>query len=567
VSPMKSLFLLLSPRILGFRNGLKRSDPGMKKKALVMVFTGLVFWVLMFILSSRVLLYFQSQEVIGDILAHHLLAMVLLTFFSLLVFSHIITALSNLYLSRDLELCHASPARLEELFLSRAVYTMVDSSWMVIVFGLPIMMAYAFVYRPGPGYYLSLIHLGLATAMIAAGMGILFTMILVSIFPAQRTRDIVMLLSIFGIVALYFMFRFLRPERLVDPEAFFSVMQYVSALKAPDSVYLPTHWVTEVLWGYLSGSPGRNRIFEILLTWSTAGAMAVINIWVAAAIYFTGFSKSQEAKKRRGGRKILDLFVGLCKRPLDQDLASIMEKDIRSFFRDNTQWSQLLLLGALVVVYLYNFSVLPLERSPIRLEFLQNEIAFLNMGLAGFVLSAVSVRFIFPAVSSEGGAYWIVRSSPITVKRFLWGKFTFYVFPLIVLGEGLIIITNYLLNVTPFMMVLSSITMFLVVFGIVALAVGFGALYPKFNFENIAQVATGFGGLMYMIFSALYIALIIVLEAGPVYLIFMAGVRKVPLTSLQWSIIISSFLVVLGLNALAVYKPMKMGIRALESYE
>jgi ABC-2 type transport system permease protein len=155
-----------------------------------MAFVGLSFWAGMFVLSCRVLMYFQSVEVIGDLLAHHLLSMVLLTFFSLLIFSHIITALSNLYLSNDLELCHSMPAQIEELFLSRSVYTLIDSSWMVIIFGLPVMMAYAYVYRPGIGFYVTVLHMGLAIAIIAAGIGILFTMILVHIFPAKRTRDV-----------------------------------------------------------------------------------------------------------------------------------------------------------------------------------------------------------------------------------------------------------------------------------------------------------------------------------------------------------------------------------------
>ncbi|MBN2124987.1 MAG: hypothetical protein JW821_11880, partial [Deltaproteobacteria bacterium] len=284
-------------------------------------------------------------------------------------------------------------------------------------------------------------------------------------------------------------------------------------------------------------------------------------------IYFSGFSKAQEAKRRRGGRVILDALVGLIKRPLGTDLAALMEKEIRSFFRDNTQWSQLFLLAALVVVYLYNFSVLPLERSRIRLEFLQNEIAFLNMALAGFVLAAVSVRFIFPAVSSEGGAFWIIRSSPLSIRRFLWGKFALYVLPMLLLGEGLIIVTNRLLEVTPFMMALSTITMFLAVFGIVALAIGFGALYPNFKYENIAQVATGFGGLMYMIFSALFMALVIVLEAGPVYMIFMAGVRGVSLTPFEWIVIIPCFIAVVLIMVLAVYKPISLGEHALEQQQ
>jgi ABC-2 type transport system permease protein len=263
----------------------------------------------------------------------------------------------------------------------------------------------------------------------------------------------------------------------------------------------------------------------------------------------------------------LDLLANLIHRPAGRDLASLMDKDIRTFFRDNTQWSQLMLLGALVVVYLYNFSVLPLEKSPVRLEYLQNELAFLNTGLAGFVLSAVSVRFIFPAVSSEGGAFWIIRSSPLSIRRFLWGKFILYILPMVLLAEVLIIMSNYFLGVTTFMMVLSAVTMFFAVLGIVSLAVGFGALYPSFNYQNIAQVSTGFGGLMYMIFSALFMAAVLVLEAGPAYLIVVSGLRGDPISGLKWIFIASSFLVVLAINGVAIYKPIQMGVKALEAYE
>ncbi|MBW2170247.1 MAG: hypothetical protein JRG69_13505, partial [Deltaproteobacteria bacterium] len=124
-----------------------------------------------------------------------------------------------------------------------------------------------------------------------------------------------------------------------------------------------------------------------------------------------------------GGRRVLDLFAKYVTKPFREDLGAVISKDIRTFFRDNTQWSQLLLLVALVVVYIYNFTVLPLDKSPIRLDFLQNILAFLNMGLAGFVLAAVSARFVFTAISAEGEAYWIVRSSPLRLKRYLWGKY------------------------------------------------------------------------------------------------------------------------------------------------
>ncbi|PKN64910.1 MAG: hypothetical protein CVU57_12330 [Deltaproteobacteria bacterium HGW-Deltaproteobacteria-15] len=563
---MRGLYLLLRPRYLGIRKKLGRSYGNARKKLFLAAGIGIGFWILLFVLSSRVLTYFQSVEVIGDLLAHHLLSMVFLIFFGLLVFSNIITSLSNHYLCSDLDLCHASPVSLEEIFLSRSVHTFVDSSWMVIVFGVPVLMSYAYVYRPGPGYYFTLVHMSVALAIIASQVGVLVTLILVRLFPAHRTRDIVMLLSVIVIIALYFILRFLRPERLVDPEAFFSVMQYMSALSGPDSPYLPSHWVAESLWVYLSGS-GKGNGFNVLLLWSTALAWIVISIWAAKALYFTAFSRSQEGRRRRAGRRVLELIVRMIRRPFGNDLGSILEKDIRIFFRDNTQWSQLLLLGALVVVYLYNFSVLPLEKSPLRLEYIKNELAFLNMALAGFVLSAIAVRFIYPSVSSEGDSFWLIRCSPISFKRYLWAKYALFILPMTILAEVLIVMTNYLLGVSGLMMILSSVTMLAAVSAVVSLAVGFGALYPDFKNHNPAQLSTGFGGLMYMISSALFIAIVVVLEAWPAYILMMSGVNGSWISPLQWLFVISSFLAVLTISGLASFKPIQMGIRALEKIE
>ncbi len=564
---MKDLYLLIRPRLLGVRNRFIRSQGKRRKRALIMGGLGLAFCGGMFAVSCRVLTYFQSVEMMGDLLAKYLMSMIILTFFSLLIFSHIITALSNLYLSRDLELCHSLPVSVEELFVTRAVYTVMDSSWMLIIFGLPVFMAYGYVYRPGPGFYFTIIHMNLAMVIIAAGMGILVVMILVHAFPAQRTRDIVMLLTVFMVVALYVLFRLLRPERLVDPEAFFTVMQYLNALKAPQSPYLPTQWITETLWGSLTGT-GERYLFEVALTWTTAAAMVVINIWVASAVYFQGFSKSQEAKKRRmGGGKVLDIFVSCIKKPFGIDLGAVIGKDIRTFFRDNTQWSQLMMLAALVVVYVYNFTVLPLDKSPIRIDFLQNILAFLNMGLAGFVIAAVSARFVFTAVSGEGEAYWVIRSSPLRLKRYLWGKYFSFLLPMLVLAEVLIIITNHFLDVSRFMMLLSSGTMFFMVFGIVALGIGFGAMYPNFAHQNIAQVASGFGGVLFMIVCSIFIGSVIVLEAGPVYVLFMSNVRGNPITVSQWIFIIMSFTAAFIINMVAIFMPMKMGLKVLSEYE
>jgi ABC-2 type transport system permease protein len=136
-----------------------------------------------------------------------------------------------------------------------------------------------------------------------------------------------------------------------------------------------------------------------------------------------------------------------------------------------------------------------------------------------------------------------------------------------VLAEFLTIATNLLLEVTLLMMVLSTVTIGLMVFGIVALGIGLGAMYPRFRHENIGQVATGFGGFLYMVVSSLFIGLVIILEAGPVYILFMAGVRGRVISTLEWLLIVLSFAAVLLINWTAVSRPMGMGLKALQAYE
>ena len=66
-----------------------------------------------------------------------------------------------------------------------------------------------------------------------------------------------------------------------------------------------------------------------------------------------------------------------------------------------------------------------------------------------------------------------------------------------------------------------------------------------------------------MILCAGFIATVIILEAGPVYAVFMAGFRGVSLSVLQWTWLVVSFSLVLLLCILAVILPMRWGERRL----
>ena len=562
---MEQIALLLTPRIASLKNQISNRDRWETTKVLLLAFLTISLWIGIFIGTHKVLIYFQSIEIIGDLLIRKLLSMIFLTFFSVLLFSNIITSLSTFYLSEDLNLIHSMPISLGKIFLARFIDTIIDSSWMVLLFGLPVFIAYGVLYNASFLYYIGLVFVMLPFLLIPAGLGIILTMILVNIFPAKRTKDIFLLLSIILIGVLYFLFRYLRPERLVNPDTFSAVASYLTALETPSSPFLPSYWATQTILPLLHNCQG-SSLFFFLVLFSTALILIVIGNHLSSWLYYDGWSKSQEARKSIvSGTSPVDRMVNLFAGCFSSQTKTLITKDMKTFFRDTTQWSQLFLLLALVVVYLYNFSALPLDSSPLPTFYMQNLISFLNMGLAGFVLSAVATRFAFPAVSLEGRSFWIIGSSPITIKSFLWSKFFANLIPLLVLAEILIILSNYLLKVSAFMMLLSSVTIFFMTFGIIGIGIGIGASYPKFNVENPAKIATGFGGVVCMIYCIIFIGFVIILEAWPVYLIFISQINNLTISYWQWIAIGCSFLAVGIINILSVFLPMRLGQIKLSS--
>jgi len=528
---------------------------------------GLMFWVGTFIIFYRILTYFQRIEGFGDILAYKLLSMALITFFSLLIFSSVLTSLSKLYLAKDLSLVHSLPVSREKIFLARWIESTIDSSWMVLIYSLPLFLSYAVVYKTGVFYY-GIVGLNLLPfCLIASSVSALVVMVVAAVLPAGRIRSVFVFLGLLMFILLLVSFRLMRPERFVRPESFNTVMAYLKSMESSHSPLLPTTWFFDTLRAALSGST-RSAFFHSALSWSFAATMIFVITWVSGAIYFKGLSKAQTAaSKLFSFLRFKEFGYGFFFHSFSGPARAFAVKEIKTFFRDQTQWSQIFLVAALIVIYLYNFSVLPLEKSSIKIEYLQNLISFLNMGLAAFVLTAVAARFVFPAVSMEGDAFWIVKSSPVSIRTFLWIKFFVYFIPLLLLSEVLIVVTNILLHVTPFMMVLSVITTFFMVPGIISMGLGLGAIYRDFRSENPAQSVTSLGGLIYMTISIGFIGLVIVFEAGPVYNIFMTGIREIGLSLFQWLWLVGSFTIVLALCAGAVVIPMRLGAKKISEDE
>ncbi|ETR74419.1 MAG: ABC-2 type transport system permease protein [Candidatus Magnetoglobus multicellularis str. Araruama] len=551
---MKEIQTLLRPRFLA----LVRQRLSLKKLMAMSFFAGIgiSIWSIIFYVSYRVLTYFKSVESIGDFLSYKLLSMILLTLFSLLVFSAILTALSKLFLSTDLGLVHALPVKSESIFVARWIESTFDSSWMMLLYTAPAFIAFGIVFDGSIFYYFFLLCSLLCMAIIAGGLSALIVMPIVLIMPATRIRSIFAFLGLGVFVTLYVSFRIMQPERFVNPEGFASIMLYIRTISLPSTPMIPSTWVFNTLQTALEGHY-HESLFHIGILISFSLTLIFFNIIIAQLIYFRGYSKTQTAQSRliSGNNPLMYRLLSKVPGPV----RAIFIKESKTFWRDQTQWSQLFLIGALIVIYLYNFSVLPFDQTPFKAYYIENLFSFLNIALAAFVLTAIGARFVFPSISHEGMSFWIIQSSPVSIRTYLWIKWLCYFIPLIIFSELLIITTNILLHVNPFMKVLSVITIACITPGVVATGIGLGAAYPDFKSENPTQTVTGFGGLMYMFCSSAFFGSVVLLETGPVYVFFNAHFQINLIKGMDIVLIILSFSLSLLICVCMVFIPMRFG--------
>jgi ABC-2 type transport system permease protein len=522
-------------------------------------FFTLVVCGLIFALTVRGVRFVSQVEVIGMLLAARLLEMTLLSLLAFVFLSSLATVLSTFYLADDLSLLRSLPATEGGFFTARWFQTSVLSGWMVLGFGMPVLMAYGYALGAGADYLWALLIILPPLLLIPTAIGVMLITVLVCVFPARRVRELFLVFGVLAAASLLLIFRAARPERLMNPEVFGSVANYVSAFEMPQSAFLPSTWAAETLQGLVVGEW---RLMPLLLLWGAVWGLGSVAFLLHRRLYGLAYTRAQEGGPGyfRQGR-LLDRVIESGHAALPHTMRAFAVKDTKTLTRDPAQWSQLLLLLLLIVAYVYNYAVFP----GARLELLGIDVNLVlggfNLVLAGFVMSALVARFAFPAVSVEGRAFWLVRGAPVSAGRFLRIKFAMAVGPLLILAVLLGGVTAYWLELSPQLVTLSVVHIAAVTVVLTAMGVGLGGIYPRFRFENPAQVPMSFGGVIFMLVAMLYVLLA---AAGTMWL-------SVPLVSestvrAPW-ITVAGWFGWLTFHVLHATIPLHLGSRALVEKE
>lgn len=556
---MKSYIIIFSYHIRSFLNRIKNLNKWKRIKNLIFLLSILILLGFLYSGFVKILNYLRGIEIVGMLLVWKLTAMVLLINFFMIAVSSLIISMTTLFYSHDLRFLISIPLSNYAVLFDKILLSVFYSSWSLIVIMMPYIIALINVCDYKISFVVVFMILIIPYAFLASYLGVSVSLILMYLFPSSRTRDIVWLISSFSFAAVYMSVRFSKPEKLLNPDSLGRIANYLSYLQAPTAPYLPSWWFTKSLIKFSSGNY-LSFLFYTLSQYFVFIIISLIIIFYGGRIYLSAYSGAQNTYSALFKfKETIEFFISKKLKRLSK-IFMLIFKERKSFMRDVRYYSQTILVFALSMVYVFSIKNIPVDGQDAK-----NFIAFLNIIVSGFVVSALALRFVFTSVSLENGNIWIIKTLPIEASTFIYSKLIFYFSYILIFTLILVGVSGYYLGVDKFIFSFSIFVSVIMSFFISCLAISMGAIFPDFNIENIHYVESSYGGFLFMAASVAYTIGVAMWFAYPIRLYFVSKYLKE--ATFDTFFFYSSIVIFVVFNAVVISVIMKKAILKFENME
>jgi ABC-2 type transport system permease protein len=278
---------------------------------------------------------------------------------------------------------------------------------------------------------------------------------------------------------------------------------------------------------------------------------------LGASTFYDAWQKTIAGGHKKRKAVLLSSLDGL-ENILPHDVSAIMLKDIRTFFRDASQWSQALVFFGLLAFYFANLRTLNYDALP---DDWRSVISFLNVFAVAAVMSSLGSRFIYPQLSLEGHGFWLLGLSPVTKYRILSAKFLLAIISMTTIGITLIWLSGSMLESPPAIKLASIAIIASIAITICGVSTGLGALFLDLDQRNPAAIVSGFGGTLNLV-VCLGFMLLSIMPFG--ILFYLDSTEKIMPAQFQSSIRLAGFWLA-GLTLLTTGIPLYLGLRAMQN--
>ena len=439
-------------------------------------------------------------DLIADLLLLKSMGFILTFFTYILFFSTLLSIFANHYLAADLAILVSAPIKISNLFYSRTLSAWAQNSWMVFIFAWPTLAAAGALQQAPISFYLLLTFCLLCLTLWCTGIAAITALVLARFFPARRLQESLVFLVVCAFVYFYVKFNASRPDRFFKADGFKDLFDLINNLKNVGQESGIVAWAARGIFATLPSSNTSLVATEIPKTLGLPLVLlssSILALWTIAGLlanklYLKGYWLCQEGLGKAGESK-----VGREKPSYASTVPkAFSQRDWQLFWRTPSQWTQLLLIGSLCVVYIYNFKYFDALH---QTGFFNTASLFVtHIALTAMIMVTLAARFLYPSICAEGKAIWVLQSAPITAKELLISKVRWAFWPLLLLSSILSGLCAWLTALSLVWLIAALWSGWLLTLMVLGLSVGMGAVNPRFNLPNPQVAAAGIGGISFM---------------------------------------------------------------------
>ena len=548
--------LLLSLRWQLLRNRVRQAMREQPLRVAGAVASILLIWVALYVLLAETLQFVNRSPLEGVVATQYILTFFFLALTGMLAFSTAILCYGSLFKHAESAYLLATPLHLRDVVIVKYIECLVLASWSLLLLGFPLMLAMARMSNESWSFYPLFIGLFLLFIPVPGALGLLLSWAIVMVFPKSPKRTALGIVVVLALLATWWMWDVIATP--VTSKAW--LMRFYDRISLARSALLPSEWVAKGLDFARHGESDKAG-FYLMVMLANALFASVVAINIVWPRLIQAFTRAQGSSGRRltPSSRILGwvaevLFVYL---PGKQRL--LAAKDLKSFFRDPLQWSQMAILFGLLTFYVLNVPRMWNDYSEPWLLLL---IAFLNLTAVSLILATFTSRFVFPLVSLEGQQLWLLGLLALRRRRMVTGKFLYALTLTLVAAMAVMGVSAVRLELSQPLVITHLVSIASICVGLCGVSIGMGAKMPVFNERNPGRIAGGFGGTVSLLISVALVAVSLM----PVGLMTLHE-SKVGFCDTFSPWMVAALVAVVLINAITAMITMTVGIRHFERSE
>ena len=490
----------------------------------IVVFTG--FSIGAYVLANASTRFVIEQPRAGLFLFHQFLSMMLFIFFIAVNLGNIIVSYATLYRSAEVGYLLTKPVDYTSIFILKFLDNFLYSSTTLFLIAFMVICGYGSYFHFPWYYYPAVMAFVLIPFMfLSASIAVLILMAIMKLAGKIGFRKVMGILFLLYFTFIFVFFQYTNPVILVEKvnSASGIVGDAIWKFEPGFLKYLPNHWVALFFYYVAKGATWTGIGYAGLLLCVTS-ASSILCLIVAKKFYYRSWLVSLQVQAASSVPYSSDTrrwFDFRSNSMLPPQVEALLKKEFFQFFREPSQWIHFLVMVFLALIYVFAVSKLNLRLRVTDIQLLTYLVLF---AFGAFLTGSLALRFVFPMISLEGKAFWLLLSSPFDERRLYFIKFLIGFFVVLTLALLVAVATNIpFLQFSarrPLLMYAGLFNAFWISLTVVAVNLGLGGFFANYAEKNPIRIASSQGATLTFLATLLYLIMVVVILMLPLTFYF-----------------------------------------------